>query len=108
MRVSQNAFKTKRAGQMETAFVEYLINNFESSKAKLSSLSNVMENWVKLFLPPYPDLRIQHLSETEVRTQSNLSLEYWGQPVIVSVGGATDGADCASDAAPAMTEMQNL
>ncbi len=97
------SFKAKRAGQMETAFVEYLINNFESSKAKLSSLSNVMENWVKLFLPPYPDLKIQHLSETEVRTQSNLSLEYWGQPAISPVGGATDGSDYASDAVPAIT-----
>ncbi len=102
------SFKAKRAGQMETASVKYLINNFENSKAKLSSLSNVMENWVKLFLPPYPELKIQRLSETEVRTQSNLSLEYWGQPAILSVGGAADGSDCASDAMPAMTEMQNL
>ena len=61
-----------------------------------------------MFLPPYPDLKIQCLSETEVRTQSNLSLEYWGQPAALSVGGATDGSDCASDAMPSMTETQNL
>lgn len=93
---------------METACVNYLINNFVSSKAKLASLSDVMEKWVKLFLPPYPELKIQHLSETEVRAQSNLSLEYWGQPAIVSVGGAANGSDCASEATPAIAETQNV
>ncbi|EJP61090.1 uncharacterized protein BBA_09957 [Beauveria bassiana ARSEF 2860] len=106
MRISQNAFKAQRAGQMETPFVRYLINTFESSKEKLHVFSQVMDNWVRFHMPPYPALMIEGLSEAAVRTQRDLSLDFWGQPASASVSGVTDAHDFdASDTVPARIEF---
>jgi hypothetical protein len=78
---------------METPFVRYLINTFESSKEKLHVFSQVMDNWVRFHIPPYPALMIEGLSEAAVRTQRDLSLEFWGQPASASVSAVTDAHD---------------
>ncbi|KAF1738522.1 hypothetical protein CRV24_000448 [Beauveria bassiana] len=99
-------FKAQRAGQMETPFVRYLINTFESSREKLHVFSHLMDNWVRLHMPPYPALMIEGLSEAAVRTQRDLSLEFWGQPASASVSGVTDAHDFdASDTVPARIEF---
>ena len=38
-----------------------------------------MESWVRTGVPPDWPLRVEDLTESEVRSQINLSLEYWGQ-----------------------------
>lgn len=74
---------------METESVKYLINTFKSSKEELSVFSQIMEEWVRSYSLPHPTLMIEGLSEASVRTQPNLSLEYWGQ--IASVSGVIEG-----------------
>lgn len=76
---------------METAFVKYLIDTFKSFKEELSVFSQIMENWVRWYSPPYLPFMIEGLSEASVRTQPNLSLEYWGQSDIASVSGVIEG-----------------
>ncbi|KGQ07759.1 hypothetical protein BBAD15_g6920 [Beauveria bassiana D1-5] len=82
--VAISCFKAQRAGQMETPFVRYLINTFESSKEKLHVFSQAMDNWVRLHMPPYPAPMVEGLSEAAVRTQRDLSFEFWGQPASAS------------------------
>ncbi|KAF1739601.1 hypothetical protein CRV24_001537 [Beauveria bassiana] len=91
MRIKQTTFKAQRAGQLETPFVTYLINTFESSKEELSGFSEIMEKWTRTLEPPPLPLVIESLSEVSVRTQSDLSLEHWGQPDAALVSGITDG-----------------
>ncbi|KAJ2982468.1 hypothetical protein NQ176_g1363 [Zarea fungicola] len=111
MRISQTAFKAKRAGDMETIFVKHLIDTFESSKESLSFISHFMEYWVKTGIPPHPALNIELLTETGVRTERDLRLEHWAQPASC-LNGPTEVLNCDtsdSDATPArMAEAQNL
>ncbi|ATY58375.1 hypothetical protein A9K55_003631 [Cordyceps militaris] len=92
MRIGQTTFKAKRAGEMETESVEYLINTFESSKEELSVFSQILENWVRWYNPPCLPFMVEGLSEASVRTQPNLSLLYWGQSDIAPVSGVTEGS----------------
>lgn len=91
---------------METPFVRYPINSFKSSKEKLHVFLQVMDNWVRLHMPPYPALMVEGLSEAAVRTQRDLSFEFWGQPASASVNGVNDTHDFdASDTVPARIEF---
>ena len=65
---------------METPFVKHLVNTFQSCKETLSVFSQVMEDWVRMFIPPCTAFMIEGLGEAAMRTQPDLSLEYWGQP----------------------------
>ncbi|KGQ07758.1 hypothetical protein BBAD15_g6919 [Beauveria bassiana D1-5] len=85
-------FKARRAGQMETPFVKHLVNTFQSCKETLSVFSQVMEDWVRMFIPPCTAFMIEGLSEAAMHTQpDDMSLEYWGRPDNATVSGVTDG-----------------
>lgn len=91
--MANGRFKAKRAGDTDTPFVRHLINTFGGSKDQLSFLSAVMESWVRTGVPPDWPLKIEDLTESEVKSQINTSLEYWGQ--------FTNLPSCSGDAASA-------
>lgn len=66
-------------GVTHTTFVRHLIRTFGDSKSNLASLSRLMESWLVDGRCPSNTLRIERLTEDEVRAQRNLSLPYWGE-----------------------------
>ncbi|OAA63228.1 hypothetical protein LEL_10693 [Akanthomyces lecanii RCEF 1005] len=74
-----NRFKAGHAGASHTVFVNQLIRTFGDSKSSLASLSRIMESWLVYGRCPSNFLKIERLTEDDVRTQTNLSIPYWGE-----------------------------
>ncbi|OAQ58996.1 hypothetical protein VFPPC_11491 [Pochonia chlamydosporia 170] len=79
MRISQAGLRASTAGDFETPFVKHLINVFGGFKNDLSAMSLIMEDWVTTGVPPEQYLNIEYLTESNVHSQTNVSLTYWAQ-----------------------------